>query len=222
MSAAEALGSGVGRRVYVVDDDDAFRQSLLLLLQSAGWPTEEFASAGAFVARAAALEPGLVLLDVNLGDSTGPELLEREGASLNRFAVVMMTGAGEIATAVRSIKAGATDFIEKPFVAAELLERLENIYATFAERLPATLAEHDACERVAMLSKRERDVLERLLGGSSNKAIARDLELSPRTVEMHRARMLQKLGAATTAQALEIGRRARVDPVEHAGRDAVG
>jgi two-component system response regulator FixJ len=216
MTGSAALDAG--RRVYVVDDDDAFRQSLALLLQSAGWPTEQFASASAFDARAAALDPGLLLLDVNLGDGTGPDLLEHLGGELDRFAVVMMTGAGEIATAVRSIKAGAIDFIEKPFVASELLDRLDEIHATFAANLPAKVAEHEARQRVAMLSKRERDVLERLLGGSSNKQIARDLDLSPRTVEMHRARLLQKLGVASTAQALDFGRRAGVEPVEAPGR----
>ena len=219
MTAADRLDEVAGRRAYVVDDDDGFRQSLVLLLQSAGWPTEQFASAGEFCARAAELDPGLVLLDVNLGDATGPELLERGGGELDCFAIVMMTGAGEISTAVRSIKAGAIDFIEKPFIAGELLDRLDQIHAAFAETLPAKVAEHEARKRVANLSGRERDVLERLLGGSSNKTIARDLDLSPRTVEMHRARLLQKLRVTTTAQALDVGRRARVQPVEPASRD---
>jgi two-component system response regulator FixJ len=217
MTLAGPIDPDAGRRAYVVDDDDGFRHSLVLLLQSAGWPTEQFSSAGEFYARAGDLGPGLVLLDVNLGDSTGPELLERGGGELDRFAIVMMTGAGEISTAVRSIKAGAIDFIEKPFVAGELLERLDQIHAAFAEKLPAKVAEHDARKLVANLSGRERDVLERLLGGSSNKAIARDLDLSPRTVEMHRARLLQKLRVTTTAQALDVGRRARVEPVAPAG-----
>jgi two-component system response regulator FixJ len=220
MTTADAIDAGNGRRAYVVDDDDGFRQSLALLLQSAGWATEQFSSASEFCARAAELDPGLVLLDVNLGDATGPELLERAGGELDRFAVVMMTGTGEISTAVRSIKAGAIDFIEKPFIAGDLLERLDQIHAAFAEKLPAKVAEHEARMRVANLSGRERDVLERLLGGSSNKAIARDLDLSPRTVEMHRARLLQKLRVTTTAQALDVGRRARVAPVEPAGSAA--
>jgi two-component system response regulator FixJ len=216
VTPADASNGDAGKRAYVVDDDDGFRQSLALLLQSAGWLTEEFASASAFRARADGLEHGVLLLDVNLGDGTGPERLERDGAELDDFAVVMMTGAGEISTAVRSIKAGAIDFIEKPFVAVELIERLDRIHAAFAEKLPAKVAEHDARKRVANLSVRERDVLERLLGGSSNKSIARDLDLSPRTVEMHRARLLHKLRVTTTAQALDVGRRARVAPVEPA------
>jgi two-component system response regulator FixJ len=206
------------RRAYIVDDDGPFRDSLAVLLQSAGWETEQFASAEAFNARFRELEPGLVLLDLNLGDGTGLDLLERRAGEFDLFAIVMMTGAGEIATAVRSIQAGAIDFIEKPFDATELFERLDRIHAELVARLPAKAAEHDARRRVALLSKRERDVLERLLAGASNKAIARDLEISPRTVEMHRARLLDKLDATTTAQALDIGRLARIDPVDPAGQ----
>ena len=213
MTAAAEIIPDAGKRAYVVDDDDSFRHSLELLLQSAGWDTEAFASAAAFAARADALEPGLLRLDVNLGDDTGVALLERSADALDRFAVVMMTGAGEIATAVRSIKAGATDFIEKPFVAADLFDRLDRVHAGLAAEMPARAAERDARRRIASLSGRERDVLERLLAGASNKEIARDLALSPRTVEMHRARLLDKLQAATTAQALDIGRLAKVEPV---------
>lgn len=198
------------RRAYVVDDDEPFRRSLLVLLESGGWKPEAFASGHAFAEAAGELEPGILLLDLNLGDGTGLDLLERQPDALGRFAVVMMTGAGEIATAVRSIKAGAADFIEKPFFAEELLGRLNAIEKDFTATLRSKAAGWDAQRRVAMLSPRERDVLEGLLSGASNKLIARELDISPRTVEMHRARMVAKLGAATTAQALEYGRLAGV------------
>lgn len=196
------------RRAYVVDDDEGFRGSLVMLLESAGWDVEAFASASAFSARVRELDPGILLLDLNLGGASGLDLLEQDGVELDRFAVVMVTGAGQIETAVRSIKAGAIDFIEKPFDPAQLLDRLDGIASEFAASIEAKAAEWEARDRVAMLSARERDVLQRLLSGASNKLIARDLGLSPRTVEMHRARMLQKLGAASTAEALEMGRAA--------------
>ncbi len=205
------------RRAYVVDDDEPFRRSLMVLLESAGWTPEGFASGLEFAERLDELEPGILLLDLNLGDGSGLDLIEREPETLDRFAVVMMTGAGEIATAVRSIKAGATDFIEKPFFSDELLARLNAIDEDFAATLQSKSAVLDARRRVAMLSPRERDVLERLLSGASNKLIARDLDLSPRTVEMHRARMLDKLGVGTTVEALEIGRLAEVRAVQPAG-----
>jgi len=201
------------RQAYVVDDDEPFRRSLAALLESAGWAVEAFASAGEFAGRAAALAPGILLLDLHLGAASGLDLIEDGHGEMERFAVVMVTGAGEIETAVRSIKAGAVDFIEKPFDAGELLDRLEAIARDFAMTLETRSARWDAQRRIATLSPRERDVLERLLSGASNKAIARALELSPRTVEMHRARMVHKLGVATTAEALEVGRLAAVEPV---------
>jgi two-component system response regulator FixJ len=196
------------RCAYVVDDDAGFRGSMLMLLESAGWSAEGFASAAAFADRADSLEPGILLLDLHLDGTSGLDLLEGKSAALERFAVVMVTGAGEIETAVRSIKAGAVDFIEKPFEAGELLDRLEGIAKDFAVALQAKAATWDARRRVDTLSPREHDVLERLLSGASNKHIARDLGLSPRTVEMHRARMLAKLGVGGTVEAMEIGRRA--------------
>jgi FixJ family two-component response regulator len=125
----------------------------------------------------------------------------------------MVTGAGEIQTAVRTIRAGAIDFIEKPFEAPELLERLEGLDSTLAEMLERKRQAVEARRRIATLSPRERDVLERLLSGASNKLIGRALGLSPRTVEMHRAKMLGRLGAATTAEALEIAREAGMEPL---------
>jgi two-component system response regulator FixJ len=200
--------SDLVRCAYVVDDDAGFRGSMLMLLESAGWSAEGFASAAAFADRADALEPGILLLDLHLDGTSGLDLLEGKSAALERFAVVMVTGAGEIETAVRSIKAGAVDFIEKPFEAGELLERLDGIAKDFAVALQAKAATWDARRRVDTLSPREHDVLERLLSGASNKHIARELGLSPRTVEMHRARMLAKLGVGSTVEAMEIGRRA--------------
>ena len=201
------------KRAYVVDDDDAFRASIMLLLEGSGWTVEGFAQLEEFSWRAAGLEPGIVLLDLHLGSASGLDLIESEEPALDAFAVVMVTGAGEVASAVRAMKAGAADFVEKTSAPDELLDRLDRIHASFTAELEQRTARLDSRKRIARLSGRERDVLERLLSGASNKMIARDLGLSPRTVEMHRARMLAKLGVATTAQALDIGRRADVAPV---------
>ena len=210
-------GGGTARRAYVVDDDGAFRSSLLALLESSGWEAQGFGSLKEFDAAAAALEPGILLLDLHLDGASGLDFLESRGPALDRFAVLMVTGAGEIETAVRAMKAGAADFVEKPFKADELLDRLAGIHERFERELGDRLARAAARRRIAALSARERDVLERLLAGASNKLIARDLAISPRTVEMHRARMVAKLGAATTAEALEVGRTAGVKGVGPAG-----
>jgi two-component system response regulator FixJ len=210
MSELAETASPAIRRAYVVDDDEPFRRSLTVLLESAGWTAQSFASGAEFAERSGMLEPGILLLDLNLAEGSGLDLIESSGQALDHFAVVMMTGAGEIATAVRSIKAGAADFLEKPFFSEELLGRLNAIGKDFAATLQSKSAVWEAQRRVAMLSPRERDVLERLLGGASNKLIARGLEISPRTVEMHRARMVAKLGVRATAEALELGRLAGV------------
>ena len=210
--------SGLGdergpKRAYIVDDDDAFRKSLELLLSSHGWKVEGFETTKAFIDRSPDLPPGLLLLDLHLPGTSGLELLESGIPELDRFAVIMVTGAGEIRTAVRTIKAGAIDFIEKPFAATDLLERLDSLDSTLVRTLRDKAAAADARQLADTLSPRERDVLERLLSGASNKLIGRALGLSPRTVEMHRAKMLDRLGAETTAEALEIARLAGLQPV---------
>jgi two-component system response regulator FixJ len=199
---------------YVVDDDAAFRDSMVMLLSANGWTVSAFESPQAFSARSAELEPGLLLLDLHMPGKSGLELLESELAEIDRFAVVMITGAGRIDTAVRTIRAGALDFIEKPFAGDELLARLDALDADLQATLGAKRTAIEARALVEALSAREREVLVRLVGGASNKWIARDLDISPRTVEMHRARMLQRLGVGTTADAVELAKRAGLRPVE--------
>lgn len=211
--SGEAAPDAPAHRAYIVDDDAGFRESMVMLLESAGWKVDAFASADQFCAASAGLEPGILLLDVNLDGTSGLDLIEKRTDQIDRFAVIMITGAGEIQMAVRSMKAGAIDFIEKPFVPDDLLDRLDSVEKEFTQSLDSKAAKWSAKQRARTLSARERHVLERLLSGASNKLIARDLGLSPRTVEMHRARMLQKLGAATTAEALEIGRLAGIKAV---------
>ena len=201
------------RLAFVVDDDDAFRGSLVALLESAGWAVTDFGSADDFLDRTEDLDPGLLLLDLHLDDRSGLDLLESGCIAPARFGVVMLTGAGDIQTAVRAIKAGALDFIEKPYKADEVLGRLDRIHLAFEVSAQANARTLEARRQVETLSNRERDVLERMLAGASNKHIARDLGLSPRTVEMHRARMLQKLSVKSTAQALDFARLAGLDPV---------
>lgn len=215
--SAEAAAVAPPHRAYVVDDDPGFRESMVMLLESAGWKVDAFASADQFCAASAELEPGILLLDVNLDGTSGLDLIEQQADHIDRFAVIMITGAGEIQMAVRSMKAGAIDFVEKPFAPDDLLDRLDSVDKQFTQSLDSKAAQWSAKQRARTLSARERDVLERLLSGASNKLIARDLGLSPRTVEMHRARMLQKLGAATTAEALEIGRLAAIKAVAPEG-----
>jgi len=196
----------------VVDDDEAFRSSLVALLCAAGYSTEAFASTDDFLAAVPRLDPGTVLLDLRMPGVSGLDLLEQGVEALDRFAVVMISGHGDIARAVRSIKAGAVEFIEKPFEPEQLLALLDAVGQGLAVKLERWGDRRRAEEKVATLSPREHEVLRLVLKGAPNKIVARTLDLSVRTVEMHRAHMLGKLGARSTAEALRIAMAAKVAP----------
>jgi two-component system, LuxR family, response regulator FixJ len=192
--------------VYIVDDDDAVRDSLDLLLSAAGYETRTFASADAFLASPRQDGRTCLLSDIRMPGMGGIELLEavaREGAGCP---VVLITGHGDVPLAVEAMKRGAADFIEKPFDDKRLIAAIE----TALERGAGGVAGVDAAsaERLAALSRRERQVMEGLVGGRSNKAIARDYGISPRTVEVYRANVMTKMQASSLAELVQMGMRA--------------
>lgn len=197
---------------YIVDDDEAFRTSLVALLVAAGRDAVPFATTAGFLAAAETLDPGCVLLDLRMPGVSGLDLLEQAADALDRFAVVMLSGHGDIERAVRSIKAGAVEFIEKPFDPAELLCLLDAVGEGLTTKLANSAERRCALVKTGALSPREVEVLRLLLKGAPNKIVARTLDLSVRTVEMHRAHMLGKLGAKSTAEALHIAMLAGVAP----------
>lgn len=185
---------------------------MIALLVAAGYAARGFRSGKEFLAEADALEPAPLLLDLRMPGIGGLDLVEGSGDLLERFGVVMISGHGDIHCAVRSIKAGAVDFIEKPFEARELLALLAAVGEQLTLRLTRSAECRDARAKVAFLSPREHEVLRLLLMGAPNKIVARRLALSVRTVEMHRAHMLAKLGAKSTTEALHIAMQAGVVP----------
>ena len=204
------------RAVHVVDDDDAVRRALAMLFRSAGTPAETHASGLAFLEALPSLSDGAVgcvLTDVRMPGLDGLELLRRLKQGGFRRPVVVMTAHGDVSTAVRAMKAGAVDFVEKPFDDEALLAAVEA--ALGSPQASGAARADDAAERIAALSPREREVLDLLIAGKPNKLIARDLGLSPRTVEVHRARMMARLGVGSLAEAVrlavhaEVGLRAR-------------
>lgn len=198
-----------GRTVHVIDDDEAVRRALAMLLQSAGMPSETHASGLAFLDALPLLGEnavGCVLMDVRMPGLDGLELLRRLQDRGFRWPVVVMTAHGDVSTAVRAMKAGAVDFIEKPFDDQVLLAAIEA--ALEASRASGAAAADDAAARIAALSPREREVLDLLMAGKPNKRIARDLGLSPRTVEVHRARLMERLGVGSLAEAVGLAMRA--------------
>ena len=198
-------------RVYVVDDDDDYRKSLARLLEFGGHQVREFSSADEFLGAAETLGGGTVLLDVRMPGTGGLELLANYPDVLDRFTFIVVTGHGDIDVAVRSLKLGAVDFIEKPFDPPLLLQTIAATSGSADARARDRLRERAARHRIEALSPREQEVLGGMLAGGSNKVIARHLNISDRTVEMHRAHLLDKLGASTSAEAVQLATFARVE-----------
>jgi len=192
--------SGAETRIYVVDDDEAVRDSLAFQLEAAGFTVATFPSALDFLKEAEALPPGCVISDVRMPEMDGIELQNRLTELELNFPVVIVTGHGDIALAVRAMKAGAVDFIEKPFTAEAILESIRIAQSRFVEQQASEAASETARQRIALLTPRERDVFEELVRGKQNKVIAYDLDISPRTVEVHRARVLEKMQARSLSE----------------------
>jgi two-component system response regulator FixJ len=199
--------------IHVVDDDAAIRRSLELLLHSAGFGSALYETALDFLEIAPRLAEGCVLLDLRMPSIDGLELqalLNRLGC---RLPIIVMTGQGEVQDAVRAMKAGAVDFIEKPFDDERLLGAIEQALMV-SGRAARDREAAEAAERVATLSPRERQVLDLLMAGRPNKVVAYDLGLSVRTVEVHRARMLDRLGLHSFAEAIRLAVLATLAPAD--------
>ncbi|HEV2569600.1 MAG TPA: response regulator FixJ [Sphingomonas sp.] len=192
------------KQVYVVDDDEAIRRSLSFMLRTSGHKVDLFTQGEEFLKGAAKLDPGCVLLDIRMPGMDGLEVqraLAEQGVSLP---VIIMTGHGDVGLAVRAMKAGAIDFIEKPFEKATLMSALEQGFSRIGETDLRRLRAQEAATRLEALTPRERDVLKGLVSGLPNKSIAYDLGISPRTVEIHRANLMTKLDVKSLSEALRI------------------
>ena len=181
--------------VHVVDDDASVRDSLALLLESAGFSVRTYDSAAAFLKAASDLTAGCVLTDVQMPELNGLELQRRMSELDIRLPVIVMTGHGDVPIAVEALKAGAVDFLEKPFEEQHLLAAVASAIAVSQVAHDEAAAVAGIAARIATLTPRERQVLDHLVAGQPNKTIAYDLGSSPRTVEVHRARVMEKMGA---------------------------
>ena len=186
--------------VFVVDDDEAVRNSLRLLLKSLAMPAVAYGSAEEFLGGYDVEQPGCIVLDVRMPGMSGPELqdeLNRRGALIP---VIFITGHGDVPMAVEAMRHGAVDFLQKPFSDKDLVNRIQ-LALTADRRNRQTIGAKDHIRaRIAALTPRERQVLDLLTQGKSNKAIAGDLGASPRTVEIHRSHVMEKMGARSLAQ----------------------
>ena len=186
--------------VFVVDDDDAVRQSLALLIRSMGLVAEVFESAQAFLAVCDAQRGGCLLLDIRMPGMSGLELQEELQRRAIDLPVIFITGHGDVAMAVRAMKSGAVDFIEKPFNDQQLLDRINQSLEIDRAARNARAERSSLAARIELLSPREREVMARIVAGQANKAVAIELGLSERTVEIHRAKVMTKIGARSLAE----------------------
>jgi two-component system, LuxR family, response regulator FixJ len=190
--------------IHIVDDDTAVRRSLRRLLSSAGFETVTYDSASALLEAMPLPPDGCILLDVRMPEMDGLELQARLKRLGFRLPVIVMTGHGDIQTAVQTMKAGAVDFIEKPFDEESLFTAIDAALEPEHAGSGAYPGIVEAARRIAALSLRERQVLDALVAGQPNKVIAVSLGLSVRTVEVHRAHMLERLGAKSFAEAIRL------------------
>jgi len=192
------------RVIHLVDDEDAIRRAAGFMLRTSGFEVKTYPSGVEFLKEAKAADPGCILLDVRMPEMDGLEVQAELNARGVAMPVIVLTGHGDITTAVQAMKAGAVDFIEKPFEKATLLAAIDMAFERLEQRHEASASEQEAQVRIAGLTNREQDVLRGLVRGHPNKTIAYDLGISPRTVEVHRANVMSKLGVRSLSEALRI------------------
>jgi FixJ family two-component response regulator len=201
-------GSPIGTlgEIFIVDDDPAVRETLSIIFTSAGFEVVRFSEGASFLAATKERSPVCILLDVNIPGKTGLDILKQLNAQDYAAPIFIMSGAGDIPMAVEAIKNGALDFIQKPFKGSEVLQRVRDAIDATRRQQPTSRAQKQPLNFPGRepLSSREQDVLQHLLSAASSKEIARSLGISARTIEVHRARIMEKLGAKNTADLIRI------------------
>nr|ACZ28637.1 two component transcriptional regulator LuxR family [uncultured organism] len=186
--------------VFVVDDDAAVRDSLEMLFDSTGMSVESFASASRFIDYYDPARPGCLVLDIRMPDMDGMELQQVLKEKQVSLPIIFITGHGEVSLSVKALKEGAYDFIEKPFEDEVLLESIHDAIVLDAKNRQLAEREADIRRRCERLTPREKEVMQHIADGKSNKEIAALLELSHRTVEVHRARLMEKMEVKSLAE----------------------
>jgi len=196
-------GPGSNPIAYVVDDDDAIRTLWRWLMESNGIEVQTFATAAEFISAYRGGGPACLVLDLNLPGMSGLELqayINREGIEIP---IVFVSGHGDIPAAVSALKGGAVDFIQKPFSYREVLAIIKRAFERDAESRERRARQMEIADRIAALTERERGVMARVIEGKLNKVIADELNVSVKTVEFHRARVMEKMGAASVAMLVQ-------------------
>jgi len=197
-------------KVYVIDDDEAMRDSLNFLLDSADFNVTLFETALSFLDALPGLDFGCVVSDVRMPGLDGIELLKRMKAGNSTFPIVIMTGHGDVPLAVEAMKLGAVDFLEKPFEDDRLIGMIQTALSESESGSKSEALSADMAARVASLTQRERQVMQGLVTGQSNKTIAREYDISPRTVEVYRANVMTKMQAGNLSELVRFAIRAGI------------
>lgn len=192
------------RLVHVIDDEDSIRRSASFMLKTSGFAVETWPNGIAFLKQARHAAHGCILLDVRMPEMDGLDVQQALTERGITMPVIILTGHGDVSLAVRAMKGGAVDFLEKPFEKAVLLTAIEAAFARVASSADKVVRASEAQTLLGVLTPRERDVLEGLAQGLPNKTIAYDLGISPRTVEVHRANVMTKLDVRSLSDALRI------------------
>lgn len=189
--------------IYVVDDDEALRDSLVWMLESSGYAVRAFDCAESFLEAYALGMTGCIVLDVRMPGMSGLELFEELGRRRCSLPVIFITGHGDVPMAVSALKKGAADFIEKPFAERDMLRLIEQCLEQERASRGKRRLEADTARRLEHLTQREREVLDLIIAGKLNKQIADVLGISIKTVEVHRARVMEKMGANSLAELVQ-------------------
>jgi FixJ family two-component response regulator len=190
--------------IYIVDDDDSMREAIELLLRTVGYQTVPFARAGEFLAKYNPDQHAALVLDVRMPEMSGLEVQQQLNRSGAMLPVIFITGHGDIPMAVQAMKDGAFDFLTKPFRDQDLIDRINTALKQDKENRAELERHADLRRRAASLTAREREVMALVVDGKANKVIAIDLGLSERTVEIHRANVMEKMGARSIAHLVKM------------------
>ena len=194
----------IASTVYIVDDDEAVRDSLRWLLEANTYRVRAFASAEAFLSEFSEDQPGVLIVDVRMPGMSGLELQEQLILRKSTMPIVFITGHGDVPMAVSTLKKGAIDFLEKPFNESDLRETVSRMFEQANQRLQKAQAQKNHDAMLNRLTSREQQVLERIVAGRLNKQIADDLGISIKTVEAHRANIMEKLQVTTVADLMKV------------------
>lgn len=215
VSAVQPFEPAAGqRRVYVIDDDPSVRRSMTFILRAAGYTPRPFVSGEDSLEELPHLPPGCILLDIRMARLNGLDVLAALRTSDTRLPVLVMTGHGDVPTAVEAMKLGAQDFLEKPFPDDVLLQSLEQLWRRFEDQAESARRVAEGKRKIETLTDRECDVMRGLIAGYSNKETAHRLSLSVRTVEAYRAEVMRKLAVTSVADLVRLGLLVNLDPLD--------